>query len=932
MSVFELLTPKLKNLAKQRFEEPTVVQEKVFKKVLDEENVLVIAPTGIGKTEACMLPLFNKLIEKKHKPISILYITPMRSLNRDMMGRLYWWCEKLDLEIAVRHGDTSQNERSAQREMPPHLLVTTPETLGAILPGKVMREHLKNVKYVVVDEIHELVESKRGTQLAVILERLEKLSGPFQRIGLSATVGSPEKVANFLSKKTKIVVAEARKKYDLKVELPKPTETDRQIADQLFVGETTTARLHRVRELINEHQSVLTFTNTRETAEVISSRFRAIDKELKQEVHHGSLSKESRIKSEKDFKEQKLKALICTSSLELGIDIGSIDFVIQYLSPRQVSRLIQRIGRAGHGVGKVSSGVLLTDEEDCFESAVIARKTLNKELEKIKIHEMALDVLAQQIVGFCLEEYEITANDIFETIAKAYPYRSLKTDKFYEIVKFLGQLRLLWVDPVYKKDTLEIIDYKLRRSKKGWQYYYENLSTIADVRKIRIISMVEGEPIGYLDESFAAEHGEPGKTFVCNGRAWQVVQYNEDKMIVEPVDDIESAIPAWEGELIPVPFEIAQEVGQIRKQINSVNAVQLTEKYPIDMNSAESMISLIKEQSKKHIVPDNENLLIESYKDFVILHCPFGTLVNNTIGKYIASMISQETGISVNLKSDPYRIIFQTMTKPEAIKKVLENSSNIKEVLEASIEGSSIYNYRFLQIAKRFGVISRSARFDKVGISRIVQQYTGTPIHEETIREIFLDKMDLTATEEILEKIKKGEIKINIQPGLSKLGENGLVKQFSEIMKPKRPEGEIFEAFKRRLMHTRLRLVCTSCADYTITKEVKDIEETLTCPKCGSGMIGVYSKFKKHPLDTLKKAKSGKDLTEDEQKELKTIKRSASLMITYGRTYAIVQAGRGIGPETAARVLSKIPKDEEHLFKLIYEAEKEFTRTRIYWK
>ncbi len=929
MSIFELLNPRLKKLVEQRFKEPTDVQEKVFQKILDGEDILAIAPTGIGKTEACMLPLFSRLLEKKHKPIAILYITPMRSLNRNMMDRLYWWCDKLELEISVRHGDTTQAERAMQRETPPHLLVTTPETLGAILPGKIMREHLKNVRYVIVDEIHEFVESKRGSQLSIILERLEMLSGQFQRIGLSATVGSPDKVAAFLSKRAKTVKAEGRKQYDIRVELPLPSLQDKQMAEELFVGEHTTARMHRIRELINQNQSVLTFTNTRETAEVISSRFRAIDKELKQEVHHGSLSKEARIKSEKDFKEQRLKALICTSSLELGIDIGSIDFVIQYLSPRQVSRLIQRVGRAGHGIGKISRGIVLTDEEDVFESAVITRKALATELEPVKMHELALDVLAQQITGMSLDDYDIPAAGIFETVKKAYPYRKLKKEKFYEIVAFLGKLRLIWLNPIYKEGTLEILDYKIRRSKRGWQYYYENLSTIADVRRIRIVSIVEGEPIGFLDESFAAEHGEPGKTFVCNGRAWRVVQFAEDKMIVEPVDDMESAIPAWEGELIPVPYEIAQEVAEIRGLIK--NGKEPGKKYPVDKNSEEAMRALVKEQSKRHEVPDDKTFLLEDYKDFRILHCACGTLANNAIGRYIASLITEETGIAVNIKTDPYRIIFQTLAKPESIKKIAAEAKNINAVLEKSIEGSSVFNYRFLQVAKRFGIISRSARFDKVGISRIIQQYAGTPVHEETIREIFLDKMDIEKSEEIFKSIANGVIEIKIQPGLSRLGENGLGRQFSEVLKPRRPEGEIFEAFRRRIMHTYVRLACTSCADYTVTKEVKDMEETSSCPKCSSGMLAVCSKHKK-PLAVLKKAKARKALTKDEQKELDTLKRSASLMITYGKQYAITQAGHGIGPDTAARILSQIPKDDEHFFRLIYEAEKTFARTKIYWK
>ena len=240
--VFELFSPELQKLIKEKgFIEPTLPQKIGIPEILNGKDVLIIAPTGSGKTEVACLPLFDKIHRNKDKPISMLYINPLRSLSRDLLDRLVWWADKLDLDISVRHGDVSQKERAVQREMPPHILITTPETLGAILTGKKMREHLKNVKYVVIDEIHELITSKRGIQLSLLLERLREVAGDFQRIGLSATVGSPEIVANFLGDKTKIIRAELDKKYDIRVENPKPKAKDRIIADDLATGPETTA-------------------------------------------------------------------------------------------------------------------------------------------------------------------------------------------------------------------------------------------------------------------------------------------------------------------------------------------------------------------------------------------------------------------------------------------------------------------------------------------------------------------------------------------------------------------------------------------------------------------------------------------------------------------------------------------------------------------
>jgi len=920
--VFNLFSEKMQSLIKEKgFIEPTLPQKMGIPEIISGKNVLIIAPTGIGKTEAAMLPLFDKLSKKEHNPISVIYITPMRSLNRDLLDRLYWWANKLDIDISVRHGDTSSQERAEQRESPPDVLITTPETLSAILTGKVMRGHLKNVRHVVIDEIHELVDNKRGVQLSVVLERLREIAGNFQRIALSATIGSPEIISHFLGEDVKIIHAETTKEYEIKIECPKPTIEDRNISDDLLIGIDTTAKLRRLYELINLHKSVLVFTNTRETAEILSSRLRTLDSTLKQSVHHGSLAKEKRIKTEYEFKNRLLKSVIATSSLELGIDIGSIDLVIQYQSPRQVTKFIQRVGRSGHGIGEKSKGIILSGGEDLFESAVIANKACKGEFEKINVHELALDVLATQIVGLSLDEYELTDEKIYRIIKRAYPYRNLSKAKFYEILKFLEGLRLIWLNPTKN-------GYIIRRRKKGFQYYFENLSTIPDTIQYRVVSIIEGEPIGNLDEEFIAEHGQPGNKFIFSGRAWKIIQIEKRNVIVEPIEDIESAIPSWEGELIPVPYEVAEEVGILRR----IALNQDLEKFNIDKNSKEEIKKIIEKQKSTHTVPDEKIFLIENYKDFIILHSCCGSLVNETIGKYLAAKLSELTGVSVNIKSDPYRIILQTVAKPEQVKKILENSDDIEEVLTKSIEMSTLFKWRFIHVARRFGILSREARYDKINVSKIIEQYKNTPVYEETLREIFLEKLDLEKSKIIINKIKKGNIKIKIEPGLSILGENALIKQFSDVIKPRVPEKEIFLAFKRRLLSTRVRLICVNCGEYMNILPVREVEEQPICPKCRSCLIAVLGRGKTNAIKIVKKKIKKAKMSEDEIKEFQNIRRSADLVAVYGKKAVMALAGRGIGPQTAARILSMLQPTKEKLLMDILLAEKEFARTHIYWK
>jgi len=932
-SVFNILDNRIKELAVSRFEKPTPVQELAIPKVLEGKNVLVIAETGSGKTESVMLGLFDKLIKKEHLPIALLYLTPLKSLNRDLLERLIWWCNKLDLDIAVRHGDTTQYERKIQLEHPPHILISTIEQIGAMMVGKRFREHLRNVKYIVIDEIHEIVTSKRGVQLTLALERLKRYCGEPQIIALSATVGSPEMAAKFIfsDKDYEIVNAISPKDIQIKVESPYPIKEDKLIAEKIFIGDSVVARLRRIRDLILEHRSTLAFTNTREAAEILSSRLRLFDKNLQHEIHHSSLSKEVRIKAEKDFKEEKLKSLIATSSLQLGIDIGSIDLVLQYQSPRTVTQATQRIGRSGHGVGRISKGIIIAGEgDDIFESAVIAKKALRGELEPLKIHKNSLDVLTQQLIGLAIEDYNIEPKTAFELFKRAYPFKDLKEEEFNSLVNFLdSQLGLVFSDN------------GIKRRRKAFEYYFENLSVIPDQKSYKIIDTTSNSFVGTLDEEFIASHGETGSSFIVKGRPWKILSVENEKVFVESVDDIESAIPAWEGELIPVPFDVAQEVGILRREIkkmleagmkNNEIIEKLKISYPVSSQAAVKMIQLIKRQIKNYSLPDEKNILIEKFQNYVVLHTLFGSLVNETLSRFITAILSADYGEIITSKTDPYRIIIKGCSI-EDVKKVLFNykPEDIEIILEKSLPRSSLFKFRFIHVAKRFGAISKKASFDTINIDRLIDVYWNSPIHNETMQELFIEKLDIEKTKEILQKIQDKEIKIDSLEGLSALAEMGFRYELQDVAKPERPEKEIFKIFKNRLLNSKVRLLCINCGKYSIVETVKDIEN-LRCRICQSKLIAVLKPQREEAQKIVKKWLKGLELSDEEKESLEFIKKSADLAIVYDKDAAIVLAGRGIGPQTATRILSKPRKNEDDLFKYILEAEREWIKNKKYWQ
>ncbi|MBI5253354.1 MAG: DEAD/DEAH box helicase [Euryarchaeota archaeon] len=923
MKSFSLLKPEIKEvLSELGFKRPTDIQEAAIPEILKNRNVLLIAPTGIGKTEAALLPIFDRFLEDRRKGISILYITPLRALNRDLLERMEWWSQKLNIKIAVRHGDTSQHMRRKQALAPPDMLITTPETLQAILPGRVMKEHLKNICFVVVDEIHELAEDKRGAQLSIGLERLDELASRFQRIGLSATIGSPELVSKFLAgeREIKILRISATKETELNVEKPMPKKEDRAIAEKIFAGLDASSRLRRIAELLSSHSSALIFVNTREMAEILASRFRILGESAG--IHHSSLSQEVRIAAERDFKTQKLKALICTSSLELGIDVGSIDIVMQYKSPRQVTRLLQRIGRSGHRIGRKSKGVVIaTDADDILEAMVIAREACDEKLEEVELNEKPYDVLAHQLVGIALDFGRISKSKAFEIIKRSFVFSSLMQEEFERVLNLLNSLGLLWLD-----------GENFGKAKKSWKYYFENLSTIPDERRYFVRNIITQENVGILDEAFVVNYVESGNLIIFKGAPWRVVSLDEREILVEPVDEVTGAIPSWAGEEIPVPFDVAGEVGRLRGEI-AVQGLRALNDYPADEYTKKLATSKIKRHIKKSIpVPDDKHIVVELFQNFAVVHSCYGTKVNQTIGRTFSTLLTAQLGTSVALSCDAYRIILHSprSLSQEQMRELFKiDFELIEPLLSKSLKRASLFKWKFVHVAKRFGAIAKDVSYQSK-IAKVIDAYEGSPIFEEVLKEIFKDNLDLKNTKRVFEGIKNKEIKVEFvrldRP--SPLAELGL-KAYAEIVLPERAERMILKALKKRIVDRRIELFCLHCTKWSSSFRVKNLQE-LRCKNCGAGMLAVLKGRYKEMESVYRRFRAREALSISEKQEVKKMQASANLVLSYGKSAVVAQAARGVGPEVAKRVLIA-SRNEEELYKKILKAERDYARTKKFW-
>jgi ATP-dependent Lhr-like helicase len=915
--------------------EPTLPQEQAIPAILAGENVLLIAPTGTGKTEAASLPIFHKILAGERKGIQAVYITPLRALNRDMLRRFHDWGEKLHITVAVRHGDTSQSDRRKQSLKPPDLLITTPETMQIMLTGKRLRQNLTTVKMVVVDEVHEMATSKRGSQLSVLLERLAELAGDFQRIGLSATVGSPEVVAKLLvgtGRTCKIVQTEMERASDFRVVSPQAARPDYAMASQLECDPRLAAQIRWIREMVHTRKCLI-FVNTRQAAEVLGSRFRQLGEPIG--VHHGSLSVEARVEAEEAFKAGDLRGLICTSSMELGIDIGDVDHVIQYSSPREVSRLLQRVGRAGHKIGLISSGTIIaTCADDVAEACAISRRAANMELEPIQIHEKPTDVLANQIVGLEMDFGDISLEKTHQIVTRAYPFRDLTVEELQGVVDQIEEHRL-----VRQYNGI------LQRTRKAREYYIENLSMIPDEKRFNVYDIVGRRSVGTLDEAFVISFAQPGATFVTKGEIWEITEIGENEIKVVPIHR-SGEIPSWTGEEIPVPFDVAQEVGRIRREIretlekdrdgsgngSTLAIEELRGKYPVDQEAAEELVDLIKKQMEKNLpVPDESHIVVESGGEGAIINACFGHKTNDTLGRVMTSILSARFGSSIALQIDPYRIeltLPKVLLAEEIEKMILElDPTYVEPILEMTLKNTTLLRWKMVHVARKFGAFSRDVDYQRVSMAKLLAVFEGTPMYREALREIYHDRLDILLAKRVLERIRDGTIAITTS-GLSPIGTSGRGGG-RDVTSPEHADAAVINLLKNRIMNDRVLLFCVNCKKWKSMRQVERVPEQPECPLCGSRMVAALKPWEEEEIKVVKKPEKKK--TAEEKRRTKRVFRNANLVLSYGKTAAIALASRGLGPETAARVVGKRQRDELEFYRDILKAEREYARTKRFW-
>jgi ATP-dependent Lhr-like helicase len=828
----------------------------------------------------------------------------------------------------------------------PDLLITTPETLQAILPGKRMRSHLRHVKAVVIDEIHELAGDRRGVQLTVGLERLEAIRpASFQRVGLSATVGNPDEIAKFLggSNPVRIVQIPLSKDTRYKIEYPTPGEEDQELARRLYTAPEAAARLALVSDLVEAHDSTLIFVNSRVNAEMLGSKFNMMDQKIM--VHHGSLPKEERVRAEEAFKARQIKGLVCTSTLELGIDIGSVDLVVQYMSPRQVNSLVQRVGRSGHSLTRTSQGVLVAvSTEDLLESIGVIDLAKEGRLEPTVIHHRALDVLAHQIAGLLMDsEGSVPLTHVKQVLRRAFPYSQLEDAALEKVVEFMQKMGYL------KRD-----DETLYRTSRTRIYYYENLSMIPDERRYQVIDLTNQQAVGILGEEFMLTMAHVGLNFIVKGRVWQMKQITDDgKVYVLPVNDPTAAIPGWDGQILPVPGHLAIRVGEYRKQINELFDEQKTrahvaEKFsriwPADPYGVRRVVEEIEtHRATGAPVPTNDLVLVEGFDRYIIVHTHLGDVLNFTLGEVIEELFRRQ-GLVRMWWWDSYRILFE-MTADTADLDLedlfLKQVFGVEEpVLGGACHGVLHRHFpwelQMKQIAERFGALNRGRLMYGGAMKELQVRFRLTPIYDETIRDAQVERADFEGVKRIFKQIKERDLEVRFFRSKDKptpLAYHILYRHVDipELIAPENVGADNMTRLRISIEGRAIDLLCFDCANLETEASIGGLSESPTCPNCGSKLLAPVFWSSGYVTSVLRKKRSKESLDENEQKALTKARRSADLVIAYGRRAVIAQSVYGIGPQTASRVLSKMHESDDEFYRDLLEAKLHFITTRPYW-
>ncbi len=902
----------------------TEIQRLAIAPVEGGKDCLIIAPTGSGKTEAAMLPVLARLLKGgRGKGIMVLYITPLRALNRDLVKRLVSMCAEVGLTAGVRHGDTMASERRKQLAAPPNVLITTPESLQNLLLSKALKSALKALDTVIVDEVHELYYNKRGAQLSIALERISELAGGFKRIGISATVGDPHAVERFMfnGRPHEVVRASTRKQYNLLVEFPeKPVAEHADFRKTYSLDDQSLARIERVAALIGSANATIVFVNTRSVAESLGSKLISLNKAEhfgEVGIHHSSIDKEERIRVENAFKDGKLKVIVATSSLELGIDIGRVDRVVQYGSPKQAIRLVQRMGRGGHREKvSVSGNIIVASTIDAIEAAVISKFASEGTLEKPAIEYGALDVLVNQICAMAVEHRSISAERIFDIVRKAAPYAGLERSTFDRLLLFAADARLV-----------SIREGMVGMGGRGLEYFISNISVIPDNARFLVKNIITNKVVSTLDEKFVYNYIDSGSSFITRGIPWKVVSIDEEAIFVEPSRDVEAAIPDWDGEDIPVSRQVAREVFLRLAGADDIGRF-------LDDAARGKVAAFI---SKQHgfFAPDAGKLFVEDLDDYTLIYAPLGKLANEFLAKIVGAVLYSEVGGGISIRATPYAIIvsYENTARRADMRRVLAAVANFDFYKKNDlIMGSELFRYKFVQVAKLFGIVEKKATITKSGATKLISFYRDSPVAEEAMRELGKNYFDMEAVSSFIGGIKRGEIQIEeFRSNGSPISEEILraAYHYKELLMPSAPDETDVANFKRKFGEKEIRLLCTFCGFSFVQEVGVEGDSSFACRRCKSPMLAMYSD---EYNDVLAKRLSGGRLTRKESTLYYEMVGEAGLISAYGNRAVIALATYGIGRSTAARLLKYMRKDYKEFYFDLIEAQKNFVRTKKFWK
>lgn len=799
------MDPVVQKWFKSKFSDVTEPQSYAIPIIQQKDSVLISSPTGSGKTISAFLAIIDRLYKlhregKLEDKIYCVYVSPLKALANDINRNLKeplreigevasdMGLERPQIRVAVRSGDTSTAERQKMVRKPPHIFITTPESLSLVLSTSKFIQRFKDVEYLIVDEIHDLCNSKRGTLLSLGVERLQHfVKEPMVRVGLSATQAPIEEVAKYLAgyeggkvRDVQIVDIESTKGLDIAVVSPVEdlSKTPFEVAQ---------TRMYQVlKRLIEQHKTTLVFTNTRSGTEHMVIKLKELGVK-RVAAHHGSMAKDIRLEIEEQLKRGELQASVSSTSLELGIDIGFIDLVCQISSPKSTAKLLQRIGRAGHAVSSISKGRLIPLEpEELVECGVLVKSAYANKIDRVRIVQNNLDVLAQALVGMAID-HQWGIDEAYDVVRQSYPYHALPREDFDAVLDYLAGRHSLQDKSVYAKVWVDEAQGKFGAKRGSRMIYFMNIGTIPEESNYRVFSE-RGVPLGSLSESFVERLGAK-EIFVLGGKSYEFLQTKGTKIFVRDAHGRKPTVPSWSGEMMSRSFDLSLQIGEFRrwmagaleKSTTTKIRNELMESMHYDVDAAETVIRFFKEQRKiGSVIPHDRAILVEGYIDGrgmhnVIVHSIFGRSVNEAFSRYLGHKIQKQLGLRVQTSVTDNNFLL-ALPEPIELEQVEKwfSGKDFEEVLREALPTSEVFKQRFRHCATRAFMILKNYRGKEISIARqhqharkILEALAAEPdfpIVKETFNEILHEFLDIDDAQMVADDIDAGKIEFHYRP------------------------------------------------------------------------------------------------------------------------------------------------------------------------